>query len=91
LKENRKKFSVYSAVESFSKALWVDLRCNVRMLLNIIRVGIINADDKKAQFYKHRGLKNDFKKQYVKQLYMKTDESSFLASPRKSETAKDPL
>jgi hypothetical protein len=91
LKENRKKFSVYSVVESFFKALWVDFRCNVRMLLNIIRAGIINADDKKAQFYKHRGSKNDFKKQYVKQLYMKIDKSSFPASPRKNESAKDPL
>jgi hypothetical protein len=61
------------------------------MLLNIIRAGIINADDKKAQLYKHRGLKNYFKKKYIKQLYMKIVESSFPASPRKSESAKDPL
>jgi hypothetical protein len=61
------------------------------MLLNIIRVGIINANDKKAQFYKHQGLKNDFKKQYIKQLHRKIDESSFPASPRKSESTKDPL
>jgi hypothetical protein len=61
------------------------------MLLNIIRVGIINANDKKAQFYKHQGLKNDFKKKYIKQLFMKIVGSSFPASPRKRESAKDPL